>query len=109
MATVINTEIFSKLGDQLQQLRLLFYLTISMRGQRATGKIQRNDYHHGSCGPFLKRKTMSVFLIFMHGTRLNVKNRCSPKGGMHDREWSFYHIIIIDSPQLTWRCCHYDK
>ena len=27
-----------------------FHLTISMRGQRATGKIQRNNYHHGSCG-----------------------------------------------------------
>ena len=23
---------------------------ISMRGQRATGKIQRNNHHHGSCG-----------------------------------------------------------
>ena len=53
-----------------------------MRGQRATGKIQRNNYHHGSYGPFLTRKTMSVFLIFMHGTYLNVKNCCSPTGGM---------------------------
>ena len=30
-----------------------FHLTISMRGQRVTGKIQRNNYHHGSCGPSL--------------------------------------------------------
>ena len=46
-----------------------------MRGQRATGKIQRNNYHHGSCGPSLTSKTMSVFLIFMQGTPRNVKNR----------------------------------
>ena len=32
-------------------LKATFHLTISMRGQRATGKIQRNNYHHGSCGP----------------------------------------------------------
>ena len=38
-----------------------FHLTISMRGQRATGKIQSNNYHHGSCGPSLTGKTMSVF------------------------------------------------
>ena len=31
-------------------LKATFHLTISMRGQRATGKIQRNNYHHGSCG-----------------------------------------------------------
>ena len=35
-----------------------------MRGQRATGKIQRNNYHHGSYGPFLTGKTSSVSLIF---------------------------------------------
>ena len=64
MSTVINTEIFSMLGEQLQQLRLL---TISMLWQRATGKIQRNNYHQGSCGSFLTRKIMSVFFIFMHG------------------------------------------
>ena len=34
-------------------LMATFHLTISMRGQRATGKIQRNDYHHGNCGPSL--------------------------------------------------------
>ena len=79
MAIIINTKILSKLGDQLQQLRLI---TISMRGQRATGKIQTNNYHHGSCGPFLTRKIMLVFLIFMHVTHRNVKNRCSPKEGM---------------------------
>ena len=33
-------------------LKATFHLTISMRGQRATCKIQRNHYHHESCGPF---------------------------------------------------------
>ena len=46
-----------------------------MRGQRATGKIQSDNYHHGSCGPSLTDKTMSVFLIFTQGTQRNVKNR----------------------------------
>ena len=32
-----------------------------MRGQRATGKIQRSNYHHGSRGPSLTGKTMPVF------------------------------------------------
>ena len=45
-----------------------------MRGQRATRKIQRNTYHHGSCGPSLTGKTMSVFLIFTQGTHRNVKS-----------------------------------
>ena len=31
-----------------------FHLTISISGQRATGKIQRNNYHHKSCGPSLR-------------------------------------------------------
>ena len=52
-----------------------FHLTISMRGQRATGKIRRNNYHHGNCGPSLTGKTMSVFVIFTQGTHRNVKNR----------------------------------
>ena len=52
-----------------------FHLTISMRGQRATGKIQRNNYHHGSCRLSLTGKTMLVFLIFTQGTHRNVKNR----------------------------------
>ena len=34
-----------------------FHLTISMREQRAMGKIQRNNYHHGSCEPSLTGKT----------------------------------------------------
>ena len=46
-----------------------------MRGQRATGKIQRNNHQHGSCGPSLTGKTSSVSLIFTHGTHRNVKNR----------------------------------
>ena len=36
-------------------------LTISMRGQRATGKIRRNNDHHGSCGPSLMGKMIGVF------------------------------------------------
>ena len=55
--------------------RATFHLTISMRGQRATGKIQRNNYHHGSCGPSLMGKASSVSLIFTHRTHRNVKNR----------------------------------
>ena len=45
-----------------------------MQRQRATGKIQRNNYHHGNCGPSLTGKTSSVSLIFMHGTHRNVRN-----------------------------------
>ena len=56
-------------------LKATFHLTISMRGQRATEKIQRNNYHHGSCGPSLTGKTSSVFLIFTQGSQRNVKNR----------------------------------
>ena len=51
------------------------HLTISMREQRATGKIQKNNYHHGSCGPALTGKTSSVSLIFTNGMHQNVKNR----------------------------------
>ena len=56
-------------------IKATFHLTISMRGQRAAGKIQRNNYHHGSYGPSLTGKIMSVFLIFTQGTHRNVKNR----------------------------------
>ena len=56
-------------------LKATFHLMISMRGQRAMGKIQGNNYHHGSCGPSLKGKTSSVSLIFTHETHRNVKNR----------------------------------
>ena len=57
------------------KVKATFHLTISLRDQRATGKIQRNNYRHGSCGPSLKGKTSSVSLIFTHGTHRNVKNR----------------------------------
>ena len=39
-------------SDQLFPSKATSHLTISMRGQRATGKIQRNNYHHGSCAFF---------------------------------------------------------
>ena len=51
------------------------HLTISMRGQRATGNIKRNNYHHGNCGSYLTSKTSSVCLIFTQKTHRNVKNR----------------------------------
>ena len=47
-----------------------------MRGQPAKGEIQRNNYHHGSCGPSLTGKTSSVPLIFTQGMHRNVENRC---------------------------------
>ena len=62
-------------GKFHQVLRATFHLTISMRGQRATGKIQRNNYHHGSCGSSLTGKTLSVSLIFTPRTHRNVLNR----------------------------------
>ena len=57
-----------------KSLKATFHLTIYMRRQRATGKIQRNNYHDGSCGPSLIDKTSSVSLIFTQGTHRNVKN-----------------------------------
>ena len=61
--------------ESLCDVKATFHLTISMCGQRAKGKIQRDNYHHGSCGPSLTGKTSSVPLIFTHGTHRNVKNR----------------------------------
>ena len=58
----------------LSHLKATFHSTISMCGQRATGKIQRNNYHHVSCWASLTGKTMSVFLIFTQGTHRNVEN-----------------------------------
>ena len=55
-------------------LKTTFHLMISMRGQRATGKIERNNYHHGNRGPSLTGKTSSVSLIFTHRRHRNVKN-----------------------------------
>ena len=51
--------------NKLSKLKATFQLTISLLGQRATGKIQRNSYHHGSCGPTLTGKTSSVFLMVL--------------------------------------------
>ena len=56
-------------------LKATFHLTISIRWQHARGKIQRNNYHHGSCGHSLTGKTPSMSLIFTYGTHRNVKNR----------------------------------
>ena len=57
------------------ELKATFHLTISVGGQRATGNIQRNNYHHGICGTSLTSKASSVSLIFTQGTHRNVKNR----------------------------------
>ena len=65
--------------DVQTRLKATFHLTISMRGQCATGKIQRNNYHHGSCGSSSTGKTMSVFFIFRQGTHRNVKKSLSEK------------------------------
>ena len=37
-----------------------------MRGQRATGKVERNDYHRASCGPSLKPGLHIVVRIAEH-------------------------------------------
>ena len=55
------------------------HLTISMLGQRARGKIQRNNYYHESCGPSLTSKMSSVYLIFTHGTHQNYQKLLSEK------------------------------
>ena len=55
----------SFLGDA-RRVKATFHLTISMRGQRATGKIQRNNYHHGSWGPSLKPGLHIVVTIAEH-------------------------------------------
>ena len=57
------------------EVRATSHLTISMRGQRAKGKIQRNNYHHGNCEQSLTGRTSSVSLISVHRTHRNVKNR----------------------------------
>ena len=64
-----------KIVEGVVALKANFNLTISTRGQRAMGKIQRNNHHHGSCGPSLTGKTVFVFLIFTQRTHRNVKNR----------------------------------
>ena len=55
-------------------VKATFHLMISMRRQCATGKIQWNNYHHGSCRTPLTSKMSSVSLIFTQGTHRNVKN-----------------------------------
>ena len=45
-------------------LKVTSHLTTSMCGQRATGKIQRNDYHHGHCWSALTGKKSSVGFDF---------------------------------------------
>ena len=49
---------------------------IFMRGQRVTGKILRNNYHHGSCGPSLTGETSSAnfntVLVFEYSKCLSI-------------------------------------
>ena len=71
--------IFHALSLELNFFRPEFpfkgYLSLNDFYACATGKIQRNNYHHGSCGSSLTGKTSSVSLIFTHRTHRNVKNR----------------------------------
>ena len=64
-----------KIAELEVAFRATFHLTIFMRGQRTTDKIQSNNYHHGNCGQPLTGKTSTVSLIFTHWTHRNVKNR----------------------------------
>ena len=66
---------FWKFQEVSQSFKGTSQLTISMPGQRETGKIQRNNYHHWNCGPSLTAKTSSVSLIVTHPRHRNVKNR----------------------------------
>ena len=70
---IIDEVLIANLSPAKALVKATFHLTISTRGQRATGKIQRNNYHHGSCGTSLTSKTSSVSLIFTQGTHRNVK------------------------------------
>ena len=73
-------------------LKVTFHLTISMCGQRATSKIQWNNYHHRSCGPSLTGKTSSVSLTFTHGTHRNVKNSWV-RSSLYSTTFSSFHRI----------------
>ena len=77
-----------------------------MRGQRATGKIQRNNYHHESCGPSLTGKTMSVFLIFTQGTHRNAK---IVEGEVAFRmelyHFNRYQLVLVS----TYLCTHHRR
>ena len=70
----LNRIVADKSHRVIVALQATSHLTISMRGQRATGKIQRNNYHYRTCGPSLTGKTSSVSLIFTHGTHRYVKS-----------------------------------
>ena len=72
---IIIAELFIVMTISPDKLKATFHLKISMRRQHAMGKIQRNNYYHGSCWPSLTGKTSSVSLIFTHGTHRNVKSR----------------------------------
>ena len=52
----LNRQCNLKPLDHRYRLKATFHF--SMRGQRAKGKIQRNNYHHGSCRPFLTGKNV---------------------------------------------------
>ena len=88
-------------------VKATFYLTIFMRGERATGKIQRNNCHHGSCGTSLTSKPSSVSLIFTQGTHRNVKNRWvksslkTDNGHISMKDKNLYKTDSSDKFQLT--------
>ena len=47
---------FRTFTDAFGVVRATSHLKISMHGQRETGKIQSNNYHHGNCRPPLRVK-----------------------------------------------------
>ena len=98
---IVNSkESAGQIAPSKTSLKATFHLTISTRGQRATGKIQRNNYHHGSCGPSLTGKTMSVFLIFTQGTHRNVKNRWV-KSSLKRGTWSTSRFHTVQNLART--------
>ena len=46
-----------------------------MRGERATGRIQRNNYYHRSCEPSLTGKTTPVLKATSHSTIFDIPMR----------------------------------
>ena len=63
-----------------------------MRGQRATGKLARNNYHHGSCGPSLLGKTSSEMIRCTFGDT-NVFFYFPKFGRNRDNRWMHFSCI----------------
>ena len=70
----LNSGINNLLERREEVIKDTSHLTIFVRGTRAKGKFQMNDYHHWNSRPSLSGRTSSVSLIFTHPTHRNVKN-----------------------------------